>query len=396
MRFREILTVWQREIVDTLRDRRSLVLIVVIPLVVMPAFVLLPSMLRQQEVEELAPVAQPIALQDGAEAPGLVAMIQASGMLRIVEHPDPEQALKDGQIALWVIVPPALEKKIAQGEPTELQVKYNPGRSLSRLAREKFSALWEGYRRQVVAQTLSEQGCPPELVRPVPVNYEASQEQAGMALLSVLLPLFLVMWAAMGGYYTALEAAVGEKERKTLEALLVAPVSRSSLVIGKVLAILTVTIFAEVISVGGLVAALYAAPRLLRVEALAELKFALTPEIVLLMLALVSALAALMSAIIFALFFYTRGIREAQSHANWVTFGVMIPALIVQFREIEPSLTMLLVPVFNVVLVFKELLLGQIHATHIGVALGSSLLYALLAIWIAVRVFENERVLFRE
>lgn len=396
MRFREILTVWQREIVDTLRDRRSLVLIVVIPLVVMPAFVLLPSMLRQQEVQELAPVAQPIALQDGAEAPGLVAMIQASGMLRIVEHPDPEQALKDGQIALWVIVPPALEKKIAQGEPTELQVKYNPGRSLSRLAREKFSALWEGYRRQVVAQTLSEQGCPPELVRPVPVNYEASQEQAGMALLSVLLPLFLVMWAAMGGYYTALEAAVGEKERKTLEALLVAPVSRSSLVIGKVLAILTVTIFAEVISVGGLVAALYAAPRLLRVEALAELKFALTPEIVLLMLALVSALAALMSAIIFALFFYTRGIREAQSHANWVTFGVMIPALIVQFREIEPSLTMLLVPVFNVVLVFKELLLGQIHATHIGVALGSSLLYALLAIWIAVRVFENERVLFRE
>lgn len=396
MRFREIVTVWQREIVDTLRDRRSLVLIVVIPLVVMPAFVLLPSMLRQQEVEELAPVAQPIALQDGAEAPGLVAMIQASGMLRIVEHPDPEQALKDGQIALWVIVPPALEKKIAQGEPTELQVKYNPGRSLSRLAREKFSALWEGYRRQVVAQTLSEQGCPPELVRPVPVNYEASQEQAGMALLSVLLPLFLVMWAAMGGYYTALEAAVGEKERKTLEALLVAPVSRSSLVIGKVLAILTVTIFAEVISVGGLVAALYAAPRLLRVEALAELKFALTPEIVLLMLALVSALAALMSAIIFALFFYTRGIREAQSHANWVTFGVMIPALIVQFREIEPSLTMLLVPVFNVVLVFKELLLGQIHATHIGVALGSSLLYALLAIWIAVRVFENERVLFRE
>lgn len=396
MRFREIVTVWQREIVDTLRDRRSLVLIVVIPLVVMPAFVLLPSMLRQQEVQELAPVAQPIALQDGAEAPGLVAMIQASGMLRIVEHPDPEQALKDGQIALWVIVPPALEKKIAQGEPTELQVKYNPGRSLSRLAREKFSALWEGYRRQVVAQTLSEQGCPPELVRPVPVNYEASQEQAGMALLSVLLPLFLVMWAAMGGYYTALEAAVGEKERKTLEALLVAPVSRSSLVIGKVLAILTVTIFAEVISVGGLVAALYAAPRLLRVEALAELKFALTPEIVLLMLALVSALAALMSAIIFALFFYTRGIREAQSHANWVTFGVMIPALIVQFREIEPSLTMLLVPVFNVVLVFKELLLGQIHATHIGVALGSSLLYALLAIWIAVRVFENERVLFRE
>ncbi|MCS6903059.1 MAG: hypothetical protein NZO41_02135, partial [Candidatus Bipolaricaulota bacterium] len=71
-------------------------------------------------------------------------------------------------------------------------------------------------------------------------------------------------------------------------------------------------------------------------------------------------------------------------------------ALIVQFREIEPSLTMLLVPVFNVVLVFKELLLGQIHATHMGIALGSSLLYALIAIWVAVRVFQNERVFLKQ
>ncbi|MDW8329822.1 MAG: ABC transporter permease [Candidatus Bipolaricaulota bacterium] len=396
MRFSEIITVCQREILDTLRDRRSLVLIVVVPLVVMPLFVLLPSLLRQQEVREMAQVAQPVVIQNGAEAPGLVTMLEKSGFLKPVEHPDPERALQEGQIALWVIVPAELEKKIAQGEPTELQVKYNPGRSPSRLAREKFDTLWEAYRRQVVAQKLAEQGCPPELVRPVPVNYEASQEQVGMAFLSLLLPLFLVMWAAMGGYYTALEAAVGEKERKTLETLLVAPVSRSSIVIGKVLAIFIVTIFAEVISVGGLVAALSAAPRLLRVEALSELKFALTPEIVLLIVALMSALAAMMSAIIFALFFYTRSIREAQSHANWVTFGVMIPALIVQFREIEPSLTMLLVPVFNVVLVFKELLLGQIHATHMGIALGSSLLYALIAIWVAVRVFQNERVFLKQ
>lgn len=396
MHFREIVTVWQREILDTLRDRRSLVLIVVIPLVVMPVFVLLPSLLQLQEMEEIGQVAQPILVRNGAEAPGLIAMVQASGIFRIVEHPDPERALREGQIALWVIVPPELEKKVAQGKPTELQVKYNPGRSLSRVAREKFDALWENYRRQIVAEQLAGQGCPPELVRPVPVQYEASQEQVGMALLSVLLPLFLVMWAVMGGYYTALEAAVGEKERKTLEALLVAPVSRSSVVIGKVWAIFTVTVFAEIISIVGLVAALYGVPRLLRVQALTELKFALAPEIVLLIVALMSALAAMMSAVIFTLFFYTRSIREAQGHANWITFGVMIPALIVQFRDIEPSLAMLLVPVFNIVLVFKELILGQINGAHIAIALGSSLLYALIAMWVAVQVFENERVLFRQ
>lgn len=396
MRSREILTVWQREILDTLRDRRSLVLIVVVPLVVMPIFVLLPSLLVQKERAEMGQVAQPIVVHNSAEAPGFVAAIQASGVLRIVEHPDPERALQEGQIALWVILPSGLEEKLARGEPVEVRAKFNPGRSPSRSAREKFDALWEGYRRQVVAQKLTEQGCSPELVRPVPVSYEASQEQVGMALLSLLLPLFLVMWAAMGGYYTALEAAVGEKERKTLEALLVTPASRSSLVIGKVLAILTVTVFAEVISVIGLVATLYGAPRILRIATLAELKFTLTPTILLLILVIVSALATMMSAIIFALFFYTRSIREAQSHANWVTFGVMIPALIAQFRELEPSLTMLVVPVFNVVLVFKELLLGQIKGMHLGVVLSSSLVYAIVAIWIAVRLFQDERVLFRQ
>jgi len=396
VRSRHILTVWHREMLDTLRDRRSLVLIIVIPLVVMPLFVLLPRLLLQQEVAEMRQVAHPIMVENGAEAPGLVAMIQGSGILKVVDHPNPEKALQEGHLALWVIVPPALEEKIAQGQPTELQVHYNPSRSPSRSAREKFDALWEGYRRHVVAQQLEAQGCPPELLRPIPVSYVASQEQVGMFFLSMLLPLFLVMWAALGGYYTALEAAVGEKERKTLESLLVSPVSRPSLVIGKVLAIFTVTVFAEVISIVGLVAALYGAPRLLRIETLAELKFALAPEILLLILALMAALAAMMSAVIFTLFFYTRSIREAQGHANWITFGVMIPALIVQFRQIEPSVSMLLVPVFNVVLVFKELILGQINGTHIAIALGSSLLYALIAIGVAVQVFQNERVLLRQ
>ncbi len=83
-------------------------------------------------------------------------------------------------------------------------------------------------------------------------------------------------------------------------------------------------------------------------------------------------------------------------NTSWITSGVMIPAFVVQFREVTPNLESLLIPIFNATVVFKELLLGKLNGANIGVTVGSSPVYALIAVVIAVRVFRDERVIFHQ
>lgn len=403
MRFRHIWTVWQKELLDTIRDRRSLIMIIVVPLLIMPIFVLMPSYLMYQQETESERSVQEIVVQNGRDAPGLLALIEAFGGVKAVERTDAEAALQNGALALIVIVSQGFEERLSREESVTLEIKFNPTKSKSRTAREKFEALLKAYREQIVTQRLKMRGVEPKLLDPFSANYHsvASKEQLGGFVLSFILPLFLVMWAAIGGSQTAIDVTVGEKERKTLEALLVAPIRRESLVMGKVLAIFTVTVAAAMVSVLGFVLSLKFGPAVLgggelRQFPLAELSVSFSPVVALLILAVAAGIAAMMSALIFALFAWTRSVREAQSHTTWITFAVMIPTFAVQFREITPDLRSLLIPIFNATLVFKELLLGQLHWFNIGVTLTSSLVYALVSVGIAVRVFQKESVLFRQ
>ncbi len=413
MRFRHIWTVLQKELLDTVRDRRSLLMIIVVPLFIMPIFVLGPSYLRFQQEAQMLQEFQAgaeserqggveIVVQNAEDAPELLAYLARA--FRPVEQADAEAALQAGKIALIVTVSAGLTESLAQGEPASVAIRFNQTQARSRLAREIFDTMIQSYRQQVIARRLQERGLDPKLLEPFAVSYHnmAPPEQMGGFILSFILPLFLVMWAAIGGSQTAIDITVGEKERKTLETLLVAPISRESLALGKVLAIFTVTVVAAMVSVLGFVfslrigAAWLGHQGELRGFPWAEMSLSFTPLMALLTLAVAAGIAAMMSALIFALFLWTRSIREAQSHTTWITFGVMIPVFAVQFKEFTPDLVTLLIPIFNATLVFKELLLGKLDWFHIGVTLTSSLVYALVAIWIAVRVFQSERVLFRQ
>ncbi len=404
MRFKHIWAVWRKELLDTVRDRRSLIMIIIVPLLIMPIFVLGPSYLMRQQKTETEQAVQEIVVRNGTDAPSLIETLGTAKTLRLSDRTDADENwVQVGWVALLVTVPPGFEEKLAKEEPTALEIKFNPTRTESRTAREKFEAILEIYRQQIVAKRLEARGVSAQLLQPFSESYQsvASKEQLGGFVLSFILPLFLVMWAAIGGSQTAIDVTVGEKERKTLEALLVTPIRRESLVLGKVLAIFTVTIAAAMVSVLGFIlslrlGAVFFGSGELRSFPLASLSVSFGPVIVLLMLAVAAGIAAMMSALTFALFSWTRSIREAQSHTTWITFGVMIPAFVVQFREITPDLGSLLIPIFNATLVFKELLLGQLNWANIGVTLSSSLVYALVSVGIAVRVFQNERVLFRQ
>ena len=406
MRFRHVFTIWQKELLDTLRDRRSLMMIVFVPLVIMPIFTLGPSYLIRSQEAETQKAVQEIVVQNGADAPEFLKALHAQSGLKLVERADAVSAVQDGKLALLVVVPEKFEEKLGMEESTslgDLHVEFNPTKTESQTAREKFEAVLDAYRQGIVTKRLAARGISPQIITPFNVKYEslASKAQVGGFVLSFFLPLFLLIWAAIGGSQTAMDVTVGEKERKTLEALLVTPIGRESLVLGKVLAIFTVTVIASMISLVGFVISLkYGGAFLgrggLGSIGLTDVGATFTPQVAAIIFLVCAGVAAMMSALVFTLFSWTRSLREAQTHTSWITFAVMMPGLLVQFREITPSLASLFIPLFNSTLVIKELILGQIQWVHIGVTLASLLVYALVSIWIATRVFQNEKVLFRQ
>lgn len=398
MRFRHALIIWQKEILDAVRDRRSLIIAIIVPLLVMPIFTLGPSYLRRMQVEETKQSAQEIVIQNADQAPALVTALKASNSLKPIEpKSNDEAALQAGKLALIVIVPQGFEEKLSKEEHASLEIRFNPTKSVSQTARDKFDAVLRAYQKQIVAKRLEVRKIPVEVFEPFSMDYQnvASKEQIGGFVLSFFLPLFLIMWAAIGGSQAAIDTTAGEKDRKTLEMLLVTPAGRSSIVLGKVLAVFTVTMVATLmIMIGFALSFTYGAQ--VFGDAGEQLKFSLQPMVGLLMFLVAASVAAMMSAWTFALFSWARSLREAQSYTTWISFGSIMPSMAAQFRDFTPSLGLAVIPFLNATIAFKDLLLGQSNWVYIGATITSCLIYALIGLRVATQVFQNEKVLFRQ
>ncbi len=397
---RHVGIVWRKELLDTIRDRRALILMIVVPLLLMPILVWGPNALRLSTEQQKEQQAQKVSVINPREAPQLVELIDQSGGLTVSSVEDPATALKQKEIAAVLVLPSGFSQSLAsEAGPLEVIIQYDLSNSDSRTAQEKLKELLEAYQDQVVRQRLQQRGISTQLLEPFRIREAnvAPPERVSGFFLSFLLPLFLVLWAAVGGSQTAIDTSAGEKERGTLESLLVTPPKRSSFVIGKFLTVTTVTLIATTLSLAGLVLSLLVGKEIFPGHALFELmEFSLRLEILGLIFVVTALLAAMMSALTFALYSWTRNFREAQTYGTYISFLVMIPALLVLFTDPPTTLESFFIPVYNSTMALKELLLGDVQWDHLGATLLSSVVYAIISITVAVRVFQNERVLFRQ
>ncbi|OGF54925.1 MAG: hypothetical protein A2Z21_08270, partial [Candidatus Fraserbacteria bacterium RBG_16_55_9] len=397
---RHVGIVWRKELLDTIRDRRAIVLMIVVPLLLMPLMVWGPNALRTSTEQQKEQQVQKISVVNTEGAPDLVELINQSGGLTVTPVEDAAKALQEKEIAAVLVLPPGFSRSLAsEVASVEVTIQYDLSNSDSRTAQEKLTELLQAYRDQVVRGRLQQRGLSAQLLEPFRVREAnvAPPERVSGFFLSFLLPLFLVLWAAIGGSQTAIDTSAGEKERGTLESLLATPPKRSSLVIGKFLTVTTVTLVATTLSLLGFVLSLIFGKEVFPDNPLFEaLEFSLQPAILALIFGAVALLAAMMSALTFALYSWTRNFREAQTYASYISFIVMIPALLVLFTDPPTSLESFLIPVYNSTMVLKELLLGDVKWGHLAATLLSSAVYAAISLMLAVRVFQNERVLFRQ
>ena len=407
MNVHHITTIWQKELRDTTRDKRTLYAMVLMPVVVMPLLIYGIGKFASYQQQQAEAKTITLAVAKNQQS---LAVIQAIGhqpkIKLISDYTNLEQAVKDESVDAAVSLPDnATQLQQANlAIPLTLYLKSVKDSAIQTQIRVQTAI--QTYNTQLLQQRLATNKINPQFLSGATISNRdlaTSQEKSGFGL-AFILPLFIVMWAITGGMYTAIDASAGEKERKTLETLLLTPASRLDLVLGKFLAVASVSFTAVVLSIGSLYFTLrHLLASLTQQSGVTSAAFSqlnlsasLTPQAISLMLLISALLALLFAAILLTVGIFAKSYREAQSYISPIYILTIVP---ISALNAVPNLSLpswlFLIPPVNAVLLFKEILRGVYDPLHIGATLAALCLTATIALILATRIFQQERVLFK-
>ena len=403
MSWRTIGTIYAKEFTDSVRDRRVLVSMIVLPTVIMPllifGFAKAASVIISKARQEIPRV----MVIGGADSPGIRAELERSGRFRVEPaSPDWRTLVSDKKVRAAVEIPGGFEKALESGSAPAIALYDYQGELKSGMAAEQLNDFFTKLRNRATARLLAARGLPATIARPFEVTQTnvAPPEKVGGNVLGGIIPYFIIFLCLMGAMYPAMDLTAGEKERGTMETLLCCPAARTDIVLGKFLMVLTGSLCAvmfSLVSLGltilGLGSAMMPGPRSLAAPGAALPT--IDPLGILGLLAMVAPVAVLFSAILFTLSLYAKSSKEAQTYVTPLAFVVVFPCIVGMLPGIELNYRLALVPIVNISLVCKEMLSGVWHWGYIAVIFGSTALYAAAALALAVRMFRREDVIFR-
>ncbi len=388
-------TVFLKELRDLYRDRRTLMVTVVLPLLMYPIIFIGVLQITLLQAGKLNKQAGLVALLTPEELPGNLVKTDSTSLLEFVDSTGWLEKLRVGEIDAAVSFVAGFRDSIERGGVAEMQVHYLSSRDFSDQVRRRVETAVEGFQGEIVERRLSEIGLDSSYINPVAFNAvdeATSQQQAGSAL-GRFLGYILILTTLSGAFYAAIDLTAGEKERGTLETLLVSPASRRELVYGKFLATVTTAMITAVLNLVSLgLTALYAV-RMVGSEASVGMSISFS-SLILVMLVLIP-LAVMFAGISMAVAVTARNYKEGQGLLTPLITISILPAMVSMIPGIELSPLLAAVPIANVSLLTKELMAGQTPWLELFITLLSTAGLAVLALhWVTVQ-FNRESVLFR-
>ncbi|HET7755187.1 MAG TPA: ABC transporter permease subunit [Anaeromyxobacteraceae bacterium] len=386
-RFRAL---FQKEVRENLRDRRAIAMALLFPIIGPLILVVLVSTVARTTRGEIdAPV--PIAIAGGDRAPNLVAFLVSNGA-RVSEAPaDVERAVREGRLNVALVIPAEHEARLRDGRPAPVRLVVDDSRQSAQPQVMRARALLEGWSRQVGSLRLVARGIHPSVPEALAVEtVDVATPESRAAVLLAVMPYFVVLALLLGGMYVAIDATAGERERQSLEPLLLNPVPRSHFVAAKVLATMTFAGAALLETLAGFALV----PLLLPISTLG-FSMRLDPGVLLRVGLLVLPLLALAASLQVLVAAQARSFKAAQASLSLMTMLPVLPGMVLAFAPAPDSPALMLVPTMAEQVLMQRLIRGQpIPFEYPIIAAAASLSLAAVAFWAAVRWFKSEKLLF--
>ena len=381
--------VFAKECVESLRDRRVLLNALVLgPLLTPVLFLLLMHLIVGRELEK-AEKPLPVAVIGQKTAPHFVEALQQQGMQALPEVADPEAAVREQRLDLVLRIPPRFADDWRAGRPAQVELIYDSSRQEVRSQVERLQSMIDAFSSRTGSLRLLARGIAPSVATPVVIaGRDQATPQARGALLLGMLPYFLILTALIGGMWLAIDSTAGERERQCLEPLLVNPVGRGAVLLGKMLATATFSMASLVL---GLLAFLVVGHLMPADEP--GLGLSIGPRFMLLTLAVMVPLVLLIAIAQIWVASFARSFREAQTYLGLAQLVPLIPSVLMMAVPLRPKLWMSAVPLFGQQITILRLLRGEaVSALGIFIGMGVTLAAAAAIFWGALRLYRSERV----
>jgi sodium transport system permease protein len=276
-----------------------------------------------------------------------------------------------------------------------ITILYDSSQSLSREAYGRFSAFFGALEHTQIDVNLKNAELSPGFVQPFSLKSAnvASESRKAQAIIGSILPYLIILFCFFGAFYPSLDLTAGEKERFTLETLLLAPVSRLEIAAGNFMVVFAAAITAAVLSTTSM--ALTLTHGVLPEDTARALHLEFQPLALVLTASLLLPVAALFSSLLLGIALLARSFKEAQSYATPLQLLVIIPAVAALLPDLETDLALAWVPLMNVSLLMKELLKGNYLWDFYLITLSTTVVLTCVVLWLTGLLFRRESVLLR-
>ncbi len=386
MRLLLVLVILKREVIDLLRDRRTLVSMIVLPLVAFPLIGIGISKFVEMTGKKSEAEAITVGIVSRDNSPEVKAAIERAGLRPVLET-NLRAAVEEKRVAA------AIEQS-----GTEIHLLVDATRASSNLVADKLRTALAELKEKRIRESLATLGVSPGVLQPFTVKRVnvASERKMGGFLLGTMLGYLVILLMFSGGMHPAVDMTAGERERKTLEALLASPASRAEIVLAKILATVTALYATALLTLGSLFVSLKSS-MLMNDPKFASLigNISLDVRTLALLLLTIFPVALMAGALMIAIASFARSFKEAQSYLTPLLLLVILPSLLGGLPGMELSLALSLIPIFNASQLLKAILQGDFTMANFLVTFLANVSYAGICFYFALRTFKNENVMFR-
>lgn len=432
MRPRILYTIYRKELLEALRDRRTIFMMIGLPLLLYP--LLMIGMSRLQEGQEAAQTARsstvavwgalPADIEAAIKSKGKVELVAWDGapekvraaleMGQISPPPTPPMGLdaddtppkqrkmpdqpwaKAGQKAILdrktdavLILWPGFPQQIAASQTAVASILFDSVRPESRKARDRISDVLRVYREDLLRRRVAQRSLPSgfaEVIEMQSTNVASEQRKSGM-LVGMLLPYMLIIFSAMSGFYAAIDMTAGEKERGTMQTLLCAPVESLEIITGKFGAVWTIATIATVVNLLSL------SMTFSRIKLMPGTQMHMPPSSYFIAFIMLIPISLMINAVFLAVGAFAKDFKDGQNFLTPILMSLLVPLVVTMTPGIELNGYLAFVPVVNIALLIKGVFLNEWAADMLFLVMLSSLCYASLALVFAANVFERNAVL---
>ncbi|MFC1736979.1 ABC transporter permease subunit/CPBP intramembrane protease, partial [Candidatus Hydrogenedentota bacterium] len=404
MKLQIVLTIFRKELIEMLRDKVVILMVIITPALLYPAIAVVIGQAAIVVTGKMEKEASSVAIIADEEST-VVEWFESASKIELTESSDPETDLLDGTLDAIVVVKGDISDSLSQGADIAIEIKFDMTEPTSDLAVTRITRSLHAEEDSLKKKRLEMASISAEYIDPFDIKSTnvAPPSKLSGTVIGMILPYLMIVMLVIGAYYSAADLTVGEKERGTLETLLCAPITSLEIATGKFLTVLSLAMTSVLLNLGSMFLTatfLFSQVKDLMPEGssrLAELSdIRLTPQTILQIIVIVIPLALFICGASMALAMLARNRKQADLFLTPFLLIVMVPSTLGMIPGTELSAFLQFVPVVNVALLCKDLMTDKGSFESVFLVFLAMTVYASLALLFAAWIFQREEAILSE